>query len=339
MGQHYHHFSAFERTVLQHQLNLGRSQAKIALALGRSRSTLSREIRRNAAVVSSVSGSRQNYDSGLASRASFARRRRGLIRLAQGSALRTTVFAQIRLGWSPQQISGRLKLMDQPQTVSHETIYQAIYVLPRGELRRDLIGLLRQGRKLRRPRSQGKDRRGSLRDMVSVHERPASVLTRKLPGDWEGDLIKGAGNASAIGTLAERKTRFVILTKMKDGGADAALSGFSRGLSRVPKTMRISMTYDQGKEMARHAELAERLKIKVYFCDPHSPWQRPTNENTNGLIRQYLPKGIDLSIYSQKDRDKIAESLNNRPRKVLGFRTPLEAFQSEISNQSVALHN
>lgn len=343
MGQHYHHFSAFERSFLQSQLNSGRSRAQIALALGRSRSTVSREIARNAAATSSACGSRRNYDAGVASRASFSRRRRGPVRLAEGSPLRAAVFAQIRLGWSPQQISGRLKLMpnpfDEPQTVSHETIYQAIYVLPRGELRKELIGLLRQGRKLRRPRAQGKDRRGALRNMVSVHERPASVLTRQLPGDWEGDLIKGAGNASSVGTLAERKTRFVILSKMKNGGADAALSGFSRGLSRVPKAMRVSMTYDQVKEMARHAELAEKLNIKVYFCDPHSPWQRPTNENTNGLIRQYLPKGIDLNIYSQKDLDKIAESLNNRPRKVLGFKTPLEAYQNEISNQSVALHN
>ncbi len=339
MGQHYRHFSALERNVLQHQLNLGSSQALIALTLGRSRSTVSREVRRNSAAASPSSGSGLGYDAGLASKASFARRRRGLVRLAQGSSLRAAVFRQIRLGWSPQQISGRLKLMDQPQSVSHETIYQAIYVLPKGELRRDLIGLLRQGRKLRRPRGQGKDRRGALPDMVSVHERPASVLTRQLPGDWEGDLIKGAGNASAIGTLAERKTRYVILTKMKDATADTALSSFSRGLSKVPKIMRVSMTYDQGKEMARHAELADRVNIKVYFCDPHSPWQRPTNENTNGLIRQYLPKGIDLSIYSQKDLDKIADSLNNRPRKVLGFRTPLEAYQTEISNQSVALQN
>jgi len=337
MGQHYHHFSVFERNVLQHQLNLGRSQSQIALALGRSRSTVSREVRRNAVSASSASGSSLNYDAGFASKASFVRRRRGLVRLAEGSLLRASVFKQIRLGWSPQQISGRLRLMDQSQTVSHETIYQAIYVLPKGELRKDLIGLLRQGRKLRRPRTQGKDRRGALPDMVSVHERPACVLTRQLPGDWEGDLIKGAGNASAIGTLAERKTRYVILTKMKDATADTTLSSFSRGLSKVPKTMRVSMTYDQGKEMARHAELADKLNIKVYFCDPHSPWQRPTNENTNGLIRQYLPKGIDLSIYSQKDLDKIAESLNNRPRKVLGFRTPLEAYQTEISNQSVAL--
>jgi transposase, IS30 family len=339
MGQHYHHLSALERNVLQHQLNLGSSQALIASTLGRSRSTVSREVRRNGVAASPSSGSGPGYDAGIASQASFARRRRGLVRMAQGSSLRAAVFKQIRLGWSPQQISGRLKLMDQPQTVSHETIYQAIYVLPKGELRRDLIGLLRQGRKLRRPRSQGKDRRGALPNMVSVHERPACVLTRQLPGDWEGDLIKGAGNASAIGTLAERKTRYVILTKMKDATADTALSSFSRGLSKVPKTMRVSMTYDQGKEMARHAELADRLNIKVYFCDPHSPWQRPTNENTNGLIRQYLPKGIDLSIYSQRDLDKIADSLNNRPRKVLGFRTPLEAYQTEISNQSVALQN
>ena len=341
MGQHYHHFSVFERNFLQSQLNLGRCQAQIALSLGRSRSTVSREVRRNVVAAPTGSASGLDYDAGVASRASFSRRRRGLVRLAEGTSLRAHVFAQIRLGWSPQQICGRLKLMpepsDDPQTVSHETIYQAIYVLPRGELRRDLIGLLRQGRKLRRPRTQGKDRRGSLTGMVSVHDRPASVLTRQLPGDWEGDLIKGAGNASAIGTVVERKTRYVIMTKMKDGTADAALSGFSRGLSKVPKAMRVSMTYDQGKEMARHAELADKLKIKVYFCDPHSPWQRPTNENTNGLIRQYLPKGIDLSIYSQKDLDKIADSLNNRPRKVLGFRTPLEAYQTEISNQSVAL--
>lgn len=336
MGQNYHHLSALERNVLQHKLNLGSSQALIALTLGRSRSTVSREVRRNSVAASPSSGSGPGYDAGIASQASFARRRRGLVRMAQGSSLRAAVFKQIRLGWSPQQISGRLKLMDQLQSVSHETIYQAIYVLPKGELRRDLIGLLRQGRKLRRPRSQGKDRRGALPDMVSVHDRPACVLTRQLPGDWEGDLIKGAGNASAIGTLAERKTRYVILTKMKDATADTALSSFSRGLSKVPKTMRVSMTYDQGKEMARHAELADRLNIKVYFCDPHSPWQRPTNENTNGLIRQYLPKSTDLSGVTQDDLDAIAYKLNTRPRKILGFRMPLEVYAQQMAELSSA---
>jgi IS30 family transposase len=173
--------------------------------------------------------------------------------------------------------------------------------------------------------------------MVSIHERPEAVLSRQLPGDWEGDLIKGAGNASCVGTLAERKSRYVILTKMKNGGADAALAGFSRGLSRVPQALRVSLAYDQGKEMARHKILAKRLNIKVCFCDPHSPWQRPTNENTNGLLRQYLPKGMDLAIYSQRDLDKIALSLNTRPRKVLGFLTPLEVYQNQITNLHVAL--
>jgi IS30 family transposase len=335
MGRHYEHLCAFERNFIQRELNLKSSRSRIALALGRSVSTVSREIRRNGGGSDQSSGC--VYDAAGAGSRTAQRRRRGPVRLAEGSSLREHVFGQIRTGWSPQQISGRLKHMQGAEQVSHETIYQAIYILPRGELRKEIIGLLRQGRKLRRPRSQGKDRRGGLLGMVSVHERPASVLTRQMPGDWEGDLIKGAANASCIGTLVERKSRYVTLSKMKNCGADAALQGFSRALSRVPKTMLKSLTYDQGKEMARHEELAKRLKIKVYFCDPHSPWQRPSNENTNGLIRQYLPKGIDLSIYSQKDLDRIAESLNTRPRKTLGFQTPQEVFNTEILTPPVAL--
>ena len=219
---------------------------------------------------------------------------------------------------------------------SHETIYQAVYVLPRGELRKEIIGLLHQGRKLRRPRSQGRDRRGGLIGMVSVHERTEHVLTRELFGDWEGDFIKGAANASAIGTLVERKSRYTILAKMKNCGADAALSGFEKGRNRVPRFMCSTLTYDQGKEMARHEELAKRLKIKIYFCDPHSPRQPPSNENTNGLIRQYLPKGINLSIYSQSDLNKIVQSLNTRPRAWLGFQIPEEVFNKEMQKPRVA---
>jgi IS30 family transposase len=336
MGHHYEHLGAFERNFIQRELNLKSSRRKIASALGRSVSTVSREIRRNGGG-SAPSAGCGGYDAAGAGSQTAQRRRRGPVRLAEGTCLREHVFGQIRKGWSPQQISGRLKHMQSAEQVSHETIYQTIYVLPRGELRKQIIGLLRQGRKLRRPRSQGKDRRGGLIGMVSVHERPLDVFTRQLPGDWEGDLIKGAANASCIGTLVERKSRYVTLSKMKNCGADAALKGFSRALSRVPKTMLKSLTYDQGKEMARHEELARRLKIKVYFCDPHSPWQRPSNENTNGLIRQYLPKGIDLSIYSQKDLDRIAESLNTRPRKTLGFQTPQEVFNTEILTTPVAL--
>ena len=333
MGQVYNHIGADERNLIQRHLNLGRSQQWISAALGRPASAVSREIRRNCG----VSGA---YDAATACAGALARRRRGLVKLAEGTDLRAHVFEHVRKGWSPQQISGSLKRMaeagDGLGEVSHEAIYQAIYILPRGEIRKELIGLLRQERKRRGLRS-AKGRAGGLIGMVSIHERPAAVLTRQVFGDWEGDFIKGAGNASAVGTLVERKSRYTILAKMKDCGADAALAGFERGLRKVPEALLTSLAYDQGREMARHAELSKRLNIKVYFCDPHSPWQRPTNENTNGLVRQYLPKGIDLSIYSQRDLDRIAESLNTRPRAVLGFRTPQEVFNTEIQTPRVAL--
>ncbi len=331
MRQAFKHIDAGERDFIHRHLNEGRSRRWIAAELGRPASAICREVARNR-------GETRGYDAIDAGRAARGRRRRGIVKLREGSALRRHVFDHIRKGWSPQQISGTLARMPQAVGhVSHETIYQTIYVLPRGEIRRQLVGLLRQGRKLRRPRGQGKDRRGSLVGMTSIHERPASVLTRELFGDWEGDLIKGAGNASAVGTLVERKSRFTILVKMKDCGADAALDGFQRALNGVPEPMRTSLAYDQGKELARHAELARQLKIKVYFCDPHSPWQRPTNENTNGLVRQYLPKGVDLSPYSRRDLEKIAHSLNTRPRACLGFQTPEEVFYNEIQRPGVAL--
>ena len=325
----YHHFSVCERNFIQGHLNLSHSQRWIAACLGRSVSSVSREVRRN--------GGRQAYDALRAGTGACTRRRRGLVKLREGTALRAHVLAHIRKGWSPQQICGNLKHMDEVNQVSHETIYNMIYVLPRGEIRKEIISLLRRGYKLRRPRAQGKDRRGGIKDMVSIHERPGHVLSRELFGHWEGDLIKGAGNASAIGTLVERKSRFTILAKMGNCSADAALKGFGTSLNRIPQFMRETLTYDQGTEMAQHKELAKRLKIKVYFCDPRSPWQRPTNENTNGLIRQYLPKGIDLSIYSQSDLNKIAESLNTRPRKCLGFHTPQEVFNRNVTEPRVAL--
>lgn len=221
---------------------------------------------------------------------------------------------------------------DQPDLhVSHETIYCAIYATPRGELRRELISNLRQSHKERKARGQGADRRGQLQEMRSIHERPEEVLHRLIPGHWEGDLIKGAGNRSAVATLVERKTRFLILAKMDDCGANAALEALTRKLRRVPVALRKTLTYDQGKEMARHKELTKRLSIEVFFADPHSPWQRGSNENMNGLIREYLPKGDDLSIYSQAYLNRIAKALNYRPRAVLGFMTPAEAMTEEIN--------
>lgn len=210
--------------------------------------------------------------------------------------------------------------------VSHETIYRALYVLPRGEFKRALIACLRQGRKRRHPRSRGTDRCGQIPNLVSIHERPAEVEARRVPGHWEGDLLKGSRSPAAVGTLVERRTRLVRLTKLPDSTAGSAGAGFARKFSRVPAGLRRTLTYDRGKEMARHEELTARVKIRVYFADPHSPWQRGTNENTNGLLRQYLPKGMDLSTVTARELNRIAWLLNTRPRKTLGWDTPLEAF-------------
>jgi IS30 family transposase len=213
--------------------------------------------------------------------------------------------------------------------VSHETIYTAIYAMPRGELRSELIACLRQSRKSRRPRSRGTDRRGTIPDMISIHDRPPEIEERLVPGHWEGDLIKGARNASAIGTLVERTSLFVTLAKMENASADAAVEGFGFVLKRIDAQRRLSMTYDQGREMAQHARLTELTNIRVYFADPHSPWQRGINENTNGLLRQYFPKGTDLSGFSQAQLDAVAWKLNTRPRKSLDWRCPAELFMPE----------
>jgi transposase, IS30 family len=348
MGQIYNHLSGDERNFIHRHLNEGRSCRWIALRLGRSAPTISREIKRG-------SGTAHSYDALSAALSCRARRRRGLVKLREGTMLRQYVLKHLRLAWSPQQISGKLKAMNCCASncvdadvgangpvlpvVSHETIYRAIYVIPRGDLRKDLIGFLRQAHKTRGARGRGLNRQGRLPDMVSIHERPEDALNRLIPGDWEGDFVKGAGNASAIGTLVERKSRYTLIAKMKDCGAQAALDGFTKAFAKVPKMMRRSLAYDQGKEMARHKELSGRLGMPVYFCDPHSPWQRPSNENLNGLVRQYLPKGIDLSIYSQRDLDRIAHSLNTRPRAVLGFQTPEEVFMAELSKLGDALQS
>lgn len=209
--------------------------------------------------------------------------------------------------------------------------------MPRGSLRQELLTCLRQGRKRRRPRSRGEDRRGQIPNMTSIHERPDAVEHRQVPGHWEGDFLKGARNASAIGTLAERQSRYVILARLDGLTADEARRAFERRLRTVPEALRQSLTYDQGKEMADHEHLAQRVRIRVFFADPHSPWQRGTIENINGLLRQYLPKGTNLAGYSQRELNAIATSLNNRPRKCLGWDTPAEVFQRNLTQPNVAL--
>ena len=215
---------------------------------------------------------------------------------------------------------------DRDRQVSHVTIYTAIYARPKDKLRRELIACLRQGRSKRQRRSRGEDRRGHLLDAISIHVRPPEVDDRLMPGHWEGDLIKGAGNRSAVVVLVERQSRLVLLATMPDATAASALGAFSTKLRSIAAPMRKTFTYDQGTEMALHATLAEQSGVNVYLCDPHSPWQRGTCENTNGLLRQYLPKGTDLSVHSQADLDAIADSLNGRSRATHNFRSPIEVF-------------
>jgi IS30 family transposase len=216
---------------------------------------------------------------------------------------------------------------DPSQSVCHETIYRALYVLPRGELRRELLACLRQGHKKRWKRSRGTSRREKMPQELRIAARPEDVGTRLVAGHWEGDLIKGAFNRSSVGTLVERTSRFVLLGTMAGQDALAAQQCFERLFKPMPAKMRKSLTYDRGSEMARHAVLTKRTGVRVFFADPYSPWQRGSNENANGLIRQYLPKGSDLGVHSQAELDRIADLLNNRPRKVLGFKTPLEVMQ------------
>lgn len=327
MGKIYSHITMEERNVIHSGRNDGLSLRAIARRLNRPVSAVTRELARNTVG--------QCYEAHKAGAAARARRRRGPRKLALSSALFGRVRELMGQGWSPEQIAGRLRRMepDDPQWhVSHETIYCAIYAVPRGELRSELIALLRKAHKTRKSRAQGTDRRGTLPNMTSIHLRPIEVAARIVPGHWEGDLIKGAGNRSAVGTLVERKSRYLILVKLRDASAEAVLDSFTQRFRHVPACVRKTLTYDQGREMAKHETLAKRLKIDVYFADPHSPWQRPTNENTNGLVRQYLPKGLDLAPFSQGYLNAIARELNDRPRKCLAFETPLEVFAREIMN-------
>ena len=327
MGKLYSHLSLSERISIQSRIELGENMRQIALSLGRSASTISREVRRHE-VDSYRADQAQLCAEG---RASLPRAPRKLV---VGGSLWADVLDHLRGGLSPGQIASTLKRMSPrlpATTISHETIYQAIYTMPRGELRAEVLSLLRHRRQKRRPRSRGRDRRGQIANMISIHDRPAEIEERLIPGHWEGDTIKGKYNRSAVGTLVERSTLFTVLVKLDGCGADAALEGFSRVLTGIDQQKRLSLTYDRGKEMARHEELTEQTGVKVYFADPHAPWQRGTNENTNGLIRQYLPKSEDLSLYSQEQLDVYAWLLNQRPHKSLDWKCPAELFLPDFN--------
>jgi transposase, IS30 family len=334
MGCQYSHMSALEREEISRGLALGHSVRGIARRLGRSASSISREVRRNV-------DSRRCYRATTAQwyalrRARLPRRRRKLTQ----QWLARHVNRRLCAGWSPQQIAARLKRdypHDVSKRISHETIYAAIYIVPRGELRRSLIGCLRQHRKVRRRRYRSGVKRGDIPNRAPISARPMEVEARLVPGHWEGDILKGRANGSAVGSLVERTTRLVLLARLPGLTSRSVVQGFARKLQRIPQPLRKSMTYDQGREMARHEWLSRKLRLEVYFADPHSPWQRGTNENTNGLLRQYLPKNADLAALTQRELNVIAARLNNRPRQTLNWMTPNEAWDAQLKALNVAL--
>lgn len=317
----YYRLCLMEREIIGMLYHSGVGICEIGRRLHRSASTICREIKRNKAGFYYVPVTADNK----------ARRRcyRNPRKLFKDKHLRRIVLNGLRKQWSPAQISAKLKI-DHPNEetlrVCAETIYTYLYVLPRGSLRKALLSHLRQHRKTRRPRSRGNDRRGQIPDMISIEERPVEVAERIIPGHWEGDLIQGAHHQSALGTLVERTTRTVLLVRLKSQDAQTVRKAFARKLRTVPKQMKLSLTYDQGKEMSEHRLFTEKTKMQVYFAHPRSPWERGTNENTNGLIRQYFPKGTDFNQVSTYEIRKVQDRLNGRPRKVLNWKTPFEAF-------------
>jgi IS30 family transposase len=324
------YLSLAEREEISRGLSRKLSCREIALGLGRAPSTVSQEVANN--------GGREGYRAYRADAAARTRARRPKVaKLAEAGnrELRDLVQARLRRRWSPAQISARLavEFPDQPEMrVSHETIYQSLYVQSRGALRRELTRCLRTGRALRKPHRQAAARRPRIPDIVEISERPAEAADRAVPGHWEGDLITGAANQSAIGTLVERTTRFVMLLHLPDGhDAIAVRDAMIEAIQALPDQLRRSMTWDRGNEMARHTDITLATDMPIYFCDPHSPWQRGSNENTNGLLRQYFPKGTNLSQHSPDHLATVAAELNSRPRKTLEWLTPQEKLTMLLS--------
>jgi IS30 family transposase len=320
-GQSGLRLSFVEREQISRGVAAGTTLRQIGRELGRAASTISREVAAN--------GGRARYRALRAQRRAIgcaARPKAG--KLAGSRRLRAAVQDGLDARWSPQQISARLQREfagDLEMRISHETIYQALYVQTRGELRRQITGDLRRGRVKRRPRASALGQRGKIRDMVLISERPAEIADRAVPGHWEGDLLVGARGQSFIATLVERRTRYVLLAGLgHQRTTEHVIDALIARIAALPDHLVRSLTWDQGHELAAHKRLADTTGMQVYFCDPHSPWQRGSNENTNGLLRQYLPKGSDLTTHSQADLDAIAAQLNGRPRQTLDWMTPAE---------------
>jgi len=321
----YHRISFFEREEISRQVALGSSLRVIAAILNRAPSSISREIRQSGVV------ELRYY------RAIFAQQQSNKVRhklhknrkLANNALLRKFVLSHLTKNWSPEQIAKRLIILypnDMSMRISHETIYSYIYILPRGTFKRRLISYLRRNHKYRYKKNGNRANLRRIRDYFSIEERPQEVIDRTIPGHWEGDLIVGRRNASAIGTLVERTTRMTFIVKLKNQDASTIRKAFGEEFSILPKGLKRTLTYDQGGEMAQHKLFTKETKIIVYFAHPHSPWERGTNENTNALLRQYFPKGTDFSKISRIRLKEVQDELNDRPRKTLGWYTPHEKF-------------
>lgn len=325
------HLTMQEREKISRGLAAKQSFTAIARELHRPTSTVSREVQRN--------GGRDAYRAVAAQgRAKHQRKRPKRCRLDINDKLRDHVISKLLMDWSPEQIAGELPLMypdDETMRISHETIYRTLYIQARGALKKELCAHLRRKRKYRRPCGGAQvSIQGQIKDAVSIRERPAEVEDRAVPGHWEGDLLLGTID-SQVATLVERTSRFLILIRTESKQAEAVSEVLAQCVTTLPEQLKKSLTWDRGSELADHKRITVETGVKIYFCDPRSPWQRGSNENTNGLLRQYLPKGTDLSRFTQKELDEIALRLNTRPRKTLGFRTPAVELE-EILHGGVA---
>lgn len=311
------------RIEIEKQLALGKNNLEIATLLSVHPSTISRELKRVEKGNYSNLKAEANYVNNL------LERRLGKCKIESNPKLKNFVYSHLELHWSPQQISNSLKLFypfDPTMQISHESIYFHIYIQPKKEVEKLLISQLRQKRNYRGNVRRGADKRTTIKDPIRIDERPAEVLTREIPGHWEGDLVIGKNHESAIGTLVERTTRFLIIVPLKKKDATSVRIAFEKAFSNIPKHLKLSLTYDNGTEMAQHKLFTKNTKVKVYFAHPYSPWERPTNENTNGLIRDYFPKGTDFNLIAKKDLNQVQNQLNERPRKTLEYDSPLNTI-------------
>lgn len=318
-----------EREEISRSVVAGQSIRSIAAILGRAPSTISREIKRN--------GGQECYRASQADQLAWDRARRPkTCRLAMNRKLANIVTGKLQLQWSPEQIAGWLKQTyagDEDHQVSHETIYRSLYIQARGALKKELLDHLRRSRAMRRSRhhTQKTDNHGRIVDAISISERPATAEDRAIPGHWEGDLLFGSHN-SQIATLVERQTRYVMLVKVAGKDTETVVNALIKNARKLPQELYKSLTWDRGKELADHKRFTLATQIQVYFCDPQNPWQRGSNENTNGLLRQYFPKGLDLSTYSQAKLNEVARRLNERPRKTLDYETPAQRFHQVVAS-------